>query len=42
MNKTVGNSLNRAKVNAADDISCTVNNNFVNTTNNEFFNTVNK
>ena len=42
MNKTVGNSLNRAKVNGTDDISCTVNNNFVNTTNNKFFNTVNK
>ena len=42
MNESVGNSSNRTKVNATDDILCTVNNNFVNTANNKFFNTVNK
>ena len=42
MNESVGNSSNRTKVNATDDILCTVNNNFVNTANNELFNTVNK
>ena len=39
INEFVGN---RTKVNATDDILCTVNNNFVNTANNESFNTVNK
>ena len=37
MNESVGNSSNRTKVNATDDILCIVNNNFVNTANNEFF-----
>ena len=37
MNESVGNSSNRTKVNATDDILFIVNNNFVNTANNEFF-----
>ena len=43
MNKSIGCSPNRTKVNnPTDDILCTVNNNFVNTVNNESFNTINK
>ena len=42
MNKSIGCSPNRTKVNnPTDDILCTVNNNFVNTVNNESFNTIN-
>ena len=36
INESVGSSSNRTKVNPADDILCTVNNNFVNTANKEF------
>ena len=42
MNESLGNSTNRTKINATDDILRLVNSNFVNTANNEFFNTVNK
>ena len=42
INESVGNSSNRTKINANDDILCTVNNKFENTANNEIFNTVNK
>ena len=42
MNKSLGSSSNRTKVNPIDDILPTLNNNFVNTANKEFFNTVNK
>ena len=43
MNKSIGCSPNRTKVNnPTDDILCTVNNNFVNTADNESLNTVNK
>ena len=42
MNKSLGSSSNRTKVNPIDDILRTLNNNFVNTANKDFFNTVNK
>ena len=42
INESVGNSSNRTKINAIDNILCTVKNNFENTANNEIFNTVNK
>ena len=42
INESIGNSSNRTKVNATDDILCTINNNFVNAANNKFFNSVNK
>ena len=41
INKYVSNSSDRTKVNATDDILCTVNNSFVNAANNEFFDNVN-